>query len=240
MIERVQKIIASAGICSRRKAEELIEQGKVTVNGIKITLGDKADGDVDKILVNGKLIQPSKKVYYMLNKPKRYITTSNDMYGRKKITDLVPQNPRVFSVGRLDRDSTGLIIMTNDGDFANNITHPSKKVEKTYIAILDKPFERKHKEFMEKGIVIEKHKIIPKIIQLDRNTVAITLHVGIHKVVKRILKEVGFYVKQLHRTHIGNLSLDVESGTFRELTKEDLKKIFEPSKITKQTFLDNK
>lgn len=239
MVERVQKIIASSGICSRRKAEELIEEGKVTVNGVRITLGDKADSEIDKIKVNGKLIHPSKKVYYMLHKPKRYITTSIDMYGRKKVTDLVPLNPRVFSVGRLDRDSTGLLLMTNDGEFANSVTHPSNGVEKTYIAILDKPFEKKHKEQLERGVVVEKHKIIPKIVQLNRNTVAVTLHVGIHKVVKRMLKEIGFYVKQLHRTHIGSLALDVEVGTYRELEKEDLDKIFKKQKITKQTFLEN-
>jgi 23S rRNA pseudouridine2605 synthase len=238
MIERVQKIIASAGICSRRKAEEVIQEGKVKVNGQTITLGDKANAKIDKVEVNGKLIQPSEKIYYMLHKPKRYITTSVDMYGRKKVTDLVPLNPRVFSVGRLDRDSTGFLILTNDGEFANLVTHPSNKVEKTYIAILDKPFERKHKEQLERGIIIEKHKVKPKIVQLDKNTVAVTLHVGIHKVVKRILKEVGFYVRQLHRTHIGSLALDVEVGTYRLLTKEDIRQIFIKNKITKKTFID--
>lgn len=238
MIERVQKIIAASGLCSRRKAEELISEGKVTVNGVLISLGDKANAEVDKIEVNGKLIQSDKKVYYMLHKPKRYITTSVDMYGRKKVTDLVPQKPRVFSVGRLDRDSTGFLILTNDGEFANLVTHPSNEVEKTYIAITDKPFEKKHKEFLERGVIIEKHKIKPKIVQLNKNTIAVTLHIGIHKVVKRILKEAGFFVKQLHRTHIGNLALDIEVGGFRELEKADLDKIFEKPKITKKTFLD--
>lgn len=239
MIERVQKIIASSGVCSRRKAEELIDQGKVKVNGRIISLGDKADSELDKIEVNDKLIQPTKRIYYMLHKPKRYITTSQDMYDRKKVTDLVPANPRVFSVGRLDRDSTGFLILTNDGEFANLITHPSNQVEKTYIAILDKPFEKKHKEQLERGIILEKHKVVPKIVQLDKNTVAITLHVGIHKVVKRILKEVGFYVRQLHRTHIGSLALDIEVGSYRELTSDDIKKIFTKPKITKKTFLED-
>lgn len=238
MIERVQKIIASSGLCSRRKAEEFIEKGQVSVNGRVITLGDKANAQIDKIEVNGRRIEPDKKVYYMLHKPKRYITTSSDMYGRKKVTDLVPSSPRVFSVGRLDRDSTGFLILTNDGEFANLITHPSNKVEKTYIAMLDKPFEKKHKEILERGVVLEKHRIIPKVVVLDKTTVAVTLHVGIHKVVKRMLKEVGFYVRQLHRTHIGALALDIESGTFRELSKEDMNKLFETSKITKKTFLE--
>ena len=238
MVERVQKIIASSGLCSRRKAEELISEGKVKVNGVLITLGDKADAQNDKIEVNGKLIHVDKKVYYMLHKPKRYITTSVDMYGRKKVTDLVPANPRVFSVGRLDRDSTGFLILTNDGDFANLVTHPSNGVEKTYIAILDKPFEKKHREMLEHGVVIEKHKIVPKVVQLDKNTVAVTLHIGIHKVVKRLLKEIGFYVKQLHRTHIGSLALDVEVGGYRELEQKDLDLIVTKPNITKQTFLE--
>ena len=237
MKERVQKIIASSGLCSRRKAEELISEGKVTVNGVLITLGDKANSSLDKIIVDGKLIHSEKKVYYMLHKPRRYITTNDDMFGRQKVIDLVPSKPRVFSVGRLDRNSTGLLILTNDGEFANKVTHPRNEVVKTYIAVLDKPFDRKHKDFLEGGVQLEGRVIKPKVIILDKKTVVVSLHVGIHKVVKRILKIAGFYVRQLHRTHIGNLALDVESGEYRVLSEDDLKKVFEKPNITKDTFL---
>ena len=238
MIERVQKIIASSGLCSRRKAEELIKEGKVFVNKKQISLGDKADPDVDKIFVDGKLIKLENKIYYMLHKPRRYITTSDDLFGRKKVLDLIPKTPRVFSVGRLDRDSTGLLILTNDGFFANKVTHPSNQIIKTYIAVLDKPFTSKDKRFLEKGVNLEGRMVRSEIIILDKNTVAVSLHVGIHKVVKRILKIAGFYVRQLHRTHIGNLALDVPVGEYRVLEKDDLKKVFEKPELSKETFLN--
>ncbi|MBN1175039.1 rRNA pseudouridine synthase [Candidatus Woesearchaeota archaeon] len=239
MQERVQKIIASSGLCSRRKAEELIEEGHVKVNNVVVSLGDKADSQTDIILVNGKQIKIEEKKYYVLNKPKGYITTSDDMFNRKKVTDLVPRSPRVFSVGRLDRDATGILILTNDGDFAQNIAHPSKEVEKTYIAILDKPFSTFDIKKFKEGIRIEKDIVKAKVILLEKNTVAITLHVGIHKVVKRLFKMSGYYVRTLHRTHIGSLALDLDKGEWRELTEEDKKLIFTKPKITKATFLEN-
>ncbi len=235
-MDRVQKLIAKAGICSRRKAEELIEQGKVKVNGKTIHLGDKAEMS-DNIFVNGKQLVFEEPTYYMLNKPKRYITTSDDMFGRKKVLDLLPAKPRVYSIGRLDRDTTGILLLTNDGDFAQNISHPSKEISKTYIAILDKKFNEKDKEELEKGIRLDKKLVKSKVLILEPDTIAITLHVGIHKVVKRILKELGYYVKQLHRTHIGNLAVDIDKGEFRKLTEADKKKIFEKPNITKETFL---
>lgn len=237
MQERVQKIIASSGICSRRKAEEMIDEGRVKVNGVVISLGDKADAKEDIILIDNKQIRIEEKKYYMLNKPKGYITTSDDMYNRKKVTDLVPKSPRVFSVGRLDRDATGILILTNDGDFAQNIAHPSKEVEKTYIAILDKPFESPDLKKLKEGMDIEKHTVKAKVVILDKKTVAITLHVGIHKIVKRLFKELGYFVRSLHRTHIGSLPVDIESGEWRELTSEDKELIFIKPKITKETFL---
>ena len=239
MEERVQKIISASGLCSRRKAEEFIEEGKVKVNGVLISLGDKADSQVDKITVNGKLIKIEEKKYYMLNKPKDYITTSSDMYNRKIVTELVPKSPRVFSVGRLDRDATGILILTNDGEFAQNIAHPSKEIDKTYIAILDRPFKKSDVGQISRGIKIDKHIVKAKIVLLEKNTVSITLHVGIHKIVKRLFKELGYYVRTLHRTHIGALAVDVDKGEFRELTDEDKRLIFTKADISRSTFLDD-
>ncbi len=237
MRERVQKIIAQSGLCSRRKAEELIQQGVVSVNGVRITIGDKADAQTDTICVGDKPIILEEKVHYMLNKPKNYITTNDDMYKRNKVTDLVPKKPRVFGVGRLDRDASGLLILTNDGDFAQRILHPKHKIKRTYIAILKEPFNPKDLKKFKEGVLIDKRKVFANAVILEKNIIAITLHVGFHKVVKRLCKEIGYYVKHLHRTHMGNLAVDVEQGTYRELDKKDMKKIFEEPHITKQTFI---
>lgn len=237
MLERVQKIIASSGLCSRRKAEELIEDGKVKVNDVIITIGDKADIQKDKITVNGQRIEKEPFVYYMLHKPKNYVTTSFDPHARHMVTELVPKKPRVFSVGRLDIDATGLLILTNDGDFANRIMHPRYHAEKTYIAVLKSPFNAKDCIKAKKGVLVDNTLVKANIIPLDKITVAITIHVGIHKVVKRVFKELGYYVKTLHRTHIGNLALDMPEGEYRPITKEEKKQLTQTAQITKETFL---
>ena len=175
-MDRVQKIIAESGLCSRRKAEELIEDGKVTVNGVTITIGDKADKETDNICVEGQKIHIEEKVYYPLNKPKNYLCTSSDVYKRKTVLELVPKKKRVYSVGRLDRDATGLLLITNDGDFANNITHPSHEVKKTYIAVLDAPFKPSQAKILEEGIRLDKQLVKGKIVVLDKDTIAITIH----------------------------------------------------------------
>ncbi|MCA9477621.1 MAG: rRNA pseudouridine synthase [Nanoarchaeota archaeon] len=238
-MDRVQKIIAESGLCSRRKAEELIEAGKVKVNGVVIGLGDKADRDVDDIKVDGKKIAVEDKVYYLLHKPKNYLCTSRDMYDRKTVLELVPKGKRVFSVGRLDRDATGLLLLTNDGDFGNKVMHPSHEVKKTYIAVLDLPFKPSDAKKLEEGIKIDRQVVKGKIIILDKKTIAITVHSGMNKVIKRICKALGYYVRQLHRTHIGSLAVDVPVGEFRELSPEELKLVFKQPKISKATFTDS-
>ncbi|MGM5480984.1 MAG: pseudouridine synthase [Nanobdellota archaeon] len=236
-LQRLQKLIAASGYCSRRKAEELIKQGVVSVNGINVTIGDKADPVQDTITVHGEPITFEKKEYYMLHKPLDYITTSSDMYDRKIVTELVDTKARVFPVGRLDRDATGLLLMTNDGDFANKIMHPSREVQKTYIAILTEQFDKSDLDKLLKGIKIEKQNVkADQAIMLENNTVALTVHVGINKVVKRLFKGIGYYVKHLHRTHIGSLALDIPAGEYRPLTGEDRKLIFTPHELGLETF----
>ncbi len=236
MEERVQKIIAQSGMCSRRKAEALIEDGKVEVNGTVITIGSKADGQKDTITVEGNEITKEKFVYYILHKPTRYITTSSDLFDRKKVLDLVPSKPRVFSIGRLDRDTSGLLLLTNDGDFANKIMHPRYEVRKTYIAILDGPFNKNAIGKAKEGVRIDGHLVRADIIILEPDTVAVSVETGIHKVVKRLLKSLGYYVRQLHRTHIGDLALDIEEGKWRTLEESEKKLIFKKTTITKETY----
>jgi 23S rRNA pseudouridine2605 synthase len=235
-MERVQKIIAGAGLCSRRKAEELIKQGKVKVNGNIIQLGDQARPE-DSVVVSGKEINKEEKKYYLLHKPKAYITTSDDLFGRKKVLDLVPKKPRVFAVGRLDRDATGLLLLTNDGTFANNVMHPSKEIPKTYLVVLDKPFEKNLLEKFQQGIKIDKTLVHAKAILVNDTTIAVTVHVGLHKVVKRLFKELGYYVRKLYRTHVGNLEIDFPVGHYKELTQKDKQLIFEKPNITKEKIL---
>lgn len=238
-MERVQKIIAQSGLCSRRKAEELIKEGKVKVNNKLITIGDQADAQKDTITVNNKPLEKEKPVYYMLNKPRDYITTSSDLFNRKKVLDLLPKSPRVFSVGRLDRYATGLLLLTNDGEFANKVMHPRYETSKTYLVTLDKPLSKKDEVILQKGIKIDKTVVKSQVVILEPKIVAVTVHVGLHKVVKRLFKELGYFVKQLHRTHIGNLAIDIEEGQYRLLTQQEIKLLFEKPKIFKKTFLDS-
>ena len=230
-LERVQKIIAASGYCSRRKAEELIENGNVTVNHKLITIGDKADIAKDTIEIDGNIIKKEEPIYYLLNKPKGFITTSSDMYEREIVTELVPKTPRVFPVGRLDRDTEGLLIMTNDGEFGNKVMHPRNEVDKTYVAILDKEFDTKDFEILRSGVIVEGKKIHASIRLLGPRTVSITLHVGVNKVVKRLMKALGYYVKKLTRTHIGSLTTKIPLGRYIELTEEDRKLIFIKRKV---------
>ncbi|MFW5865543.1 MAG: pseudouridine synthase [Nanoarchaeota archaeon] len=236
-LERVQKLIARSGYCSRRKAEELIDQGKVSVNNIPITLGDKADPVADTVYVEGKALTYEKKEYFMLHKPKGYITSMSDAYERKTVTELIETENRVYPVGRLDRDATGMLIMTNDGDFAQQISHPRSEVSKTYVAILTTTFDEDDLEKLKRGFRIDSQNVkADQAIMLADNTVAVNIHVGLNKVVKRLFKECGYYVKHLHRTHIGSLALDVLEGEYRPLKEADRKAIFSPLELSKETF----
>ncbi len=234
MTERVQKLIAKSGLCSRRKAEELIQEGRVKVNDKTCEIGDVADQNTDTIYVDNQPLEFPELVYYAVHKPKNYITSTKDPFAKQLITELVPQKPKVFPVGRLDKDATGLLILTNDGDFAQKISHPSNEIPKTYIAVLKRPFHEKNT--LEKGVLIDGRKITPQIIQLNKNTIAITVRVGMHKIVKRIVKEAGNYVKHLHRTHIGNFALDVLEGEYREISESERKELLKEPTITPKTF----
>lgn len=233
--QRVQKFIALSGIASRRKAEELIEQGRVKVNDKQITIGDKCL-PTDKIKVNNKLINfdTDDKKYIIINKSYGYITTKSDELGRKTVFDLLkPQDRKknLFSVGRLDKDTTGLLILTNDGDFNQQIIHPSKKISKEYIVILDKELENQDKIEIQKGIELDNYKLKrTHIKQIGELTYLVKIFEGRKRQVRRMFEEFNYNIVKLTRIRIGNLDLkdtNLKHGEYEIVSKEFLlKKIF--------------
>lgn len=216
-MERVQKIIAESGFCSRRKAEELIQEGKVYVNNVKIIIGDKAGPD-DEIRIGHKVIEKVKKVYIMLNKPKGYITTNDDMYERKKVTDLIDIDVRVFPVGRLDRDASGLLLMTNDGDWGNKIMHPRYDIDKEYLAEIDGTIDKETVARMNEGVKLKDGFVKPKVKLVSKDYCSIIIHEGKNKIVKRIFNEFGVRVIQLKRVRIGNYVLgNLKPGEWKHI-----------------------
>ena len=230
--ERVQKILAAAGVDSRRKCEELIAQGIVTVNGKTIKLGDQADAALDDIRIEGDKINTKvKSIYLMFHKPVRTITTVSDMYERATVMHFLDQkyeNTRLYPVGRLDRDAEGLLLFTNDGEFANRVMHPRYTIDKTYRVWLDQPFKRSDSRIIEDGMKLEDGWVRNMTLkQVDKDCVEITLHVGRHKVVKRIFDALGYRVTRLIRIKVGDLALGtLKPGKSMELTKELIDKIF--------------
>lgn len=233
MIERLQKLIAQSGICSRRHAEELILDGKVMVNGVIVnTLGSKAS-DEDEIIVNGKKLVLEKKVYYMLNKPKDTITTSSDTHDRNTVIDLFKDlKERVFAVGRLDKDTTGLLIITNDGDLSMKLMHPRFETDKTYECVVEPSLNQETLNILLKGVYLDDGYAKANSVKLiDYNSrlckVSINISIGKKHIVKRMIKYVGGEVKELKRITMGPLKLDktLKEGQYRMLTEEEIDKL---------------
>ena len=235
-MERLQKVIANSGYCSRRKAEDLIEQGKVLVNGeLVTTLGTKVNGN-DAIIVEGKILKNEEdKVYYLLNKPRGIISSSNDDKNRKTVVDLIDTDKRIYPIGRLDYDTTGLIILTNDGTLSNKLMHPSNGVEKKYVAKLNKFFDIADLKKLEKGVIVDNIKCKPTRVKIKKNDrikdfsiVEITIVEGRNHIVKRVFENLGYLVDKLSRIEYAFLSIDnLRSGEYRELTKKEIKKLYE-------------
>ncbi len=221
MEERVQKILSNNGYCSRRKAEELIEKGLVSVNGTVITIGDKATIE-DDIIVEGNPIKKEKKVYYAFYKPPRCVTALTDPF-YPTIMEYIKIKERVFPVGRLDFNTTGLIILTNDGDFANQVAHPSNETKKTYLARLGKTISYRELKKIEVGMEIEgRITKASKVERIEENIVEITIHEGRKHIVKKIFSELGYKVLTLERTRIGKLDLEgLHIGRSRKLSKKE-------------------
>ena len=232
---RIQKIIAESGFCSRRKAEEYIAAGKVTVNGRPCSLGDKALPGKDLIAVDGiKIDQPRKRTLYyiMLHKPRGYVTTMNDELDRKCVTDLLQGLPeRVYPVGRLDKNSEGLLLLTNDGAFANDIMHPSKHVNKTYRVTVRPDINDEQLVKLASGVEIDGRKTLPaNVVVKDkaegRVVLLMTIKEGRNRQIRKMCEAVGLEVARLRRISIGPLKLGMlKPGTYRDLTAEELRAI---------------
>lgn len=232
---RVQKIIADAGIASRRKAEELISRGAVTVNGKKVQLGDKADPYKDKIVVAGReitLSKKAKKYYIMLHKPRGFITTMSDEGGRKCVAELVDDVPaRLFPVGRLDKESEGLLFMTNDGDFANMISHPSTHFAKTYRVTVRPRITEEQLTALTTGVLVDGRVSAPAGIHVvkseqDRTVLEIILEEGRNRQIRKMCEAVNLEVARLKRVAIGPVKLGMlQPGKWRELTPDEMRKI---------------
>ena len=231
---RLQKAIADSGFCSRRKAEEYIVKGKVFVNGERITeLGSKVEGN-EEIIVDGNAISKQDKEYYILYKPRGVISSTKDDKGRKTVVDFFSSNKRLYPVGRLDYDTTGIILLTNDGEFANMMLHPKNKIPKVYIAKLEGIIDGYSIKKIKSGIVIDGIKCIPDRVKLKSadkksNTciVEITIHDGRNHEVKRIFESAGYNVIKFKRESIAFLTLQgLSSGEFRKLTIKEVKQLY--------------
>jgi len=243
MKERLQKILARAGIASRRTAEELIRQGKVTVDSVVVTeMGCRVDPALQSIAFEGRPIAlAAEKIYLLLNKPKGYVTTLDDPQGRPIVTSLLQGiNVRVFPVGRLDVDTEGALILTNDGDFAQSILHPSFEIERTYLALVSGRLERKDIALLERGIELEGRTTWPARLRVRGKTatgtrVEITIHEGRKRQVRKMFQAIEHRVIELKRTAYGGLQLgDLPRGEYRILTRGDLDIIFSRRKSSLQ------
>lgn len=235
MEERLQKVMAELGVASRRKCEELILQGKVTVNGqITTELGTKVDKQNAIILVEGiKITNKIKKVYLLLNKPIGYITSAKDQFDRPTVIDLISEiNVRLYPVGRLDFDTEGLLILTNDGDLTFKITHPSHNVTKTYTALVDGRVQEEAIELFEKGVVIEDYKTAPAKLEIlkyinNDTLINITIHEGKNRQIRKMCDAIGHSILRLKRISIGDLKLgDLSTGHYRHLNKEEIEYLY--------------
>lgn len=230
MTERLQKILASRGVAARRKAEELIAQGRVTCNGITARIGDSADPEQDEILLDGRPLPPSAEyVYIMLNKPRGFVTTMSDEKGRRDVSELVAGcGVRVYPVGRLDIDSEGLLLFTNDGDFANALMHPKHEVEKTYDVWVT-GYRPGGERLLRRPIVLDGYRIYPPKAELhsangDRAVLSVTIHEGRNRQVRRMCQEAGMQVTRLRRVSEGTLKLgQLPLGKWRHLTTDEIR-----------------
>lgn len=235
-MERLQKILSARGVCSRRQAEQLLLDGRVSRNGQVCGLGDRADPETDEILVDGKPIPAGDSpVYIMLHKPRGYVTTMADEKGRKTAAELIDCDRRVYPVGRLDMDSEGLLLFTSDGEFANKMMHPSHETDKIYQAWVEK-YTVDALEKLKEPVVLDGYKIAPPKVKLlsaekGRAMLEITIHEGRNRQVRRMCDMAGMYVTRLRRVSQGSLSLgQLPKGQWRYLTEEEVRALMEKIK----------
>ena len=233
-MDRIAKVIANSGYCSRRKAEELITQGKVMVNGNLVSeLGMKIDSN-DIITISGKTIKREEKEYYLLYKPSGVVTTTSDEKNRKTVVDLIDTDKRIYPVGRLDYDTTGVLLLTNDGELTNKLIHPKNMIDKTYIAKVEGILSVSEIKDLENGVVIDgfktsKSKVKVRRIDKNKNTsvVEITIHEGKNHQVKKMFESVNHKVIKLKRESFSFLNVkNMNAGEYRKLTIKEVKKLY--------------
>ena len=235
---RLNKFIASNGILSRRKIDELILQGRVTVNGSTINeLGYKINAAEDKVSVDGEPVKTStKKIYIILNKPPGVITSVSDEKKRTTVIDLLKLNEKVFPVGRLDYNTTGLLLLTNDGELANKLMHPRNEIYKTYFVKLSKPLEEKHRIKLTEGVMLDDRKTAPSKIRYPKKNnnyqdLFISIYEGRNRQVRNMFENYGYFVRELERVEYAGLKIDnLRQGEWRMLTQDEVKGLYELSK----------
>lgn len=228
---RLNKFISECGIASRRKSEEFIKEGRVNINGKTVTdLSFFVDEENDLIKIDGERVKPQKKIYYLLNKPKGFITTTSDEKGRKTVTDLIPSFQKIFPVGRLDYDTTGVLLLTNDGDFTNFITHPSNKIPREYFVTLDKTLDENDKHKLLNGIRLDGRKSkFEKIFVSGQkhDRVKVTTVEGRNHFVKRMFGVLGYRVEKLERILFGQFNVkNMPSGSYRKLSSREIEDFY--------------
>jgi 23S rRNA pseudouridine2605 synthase len=234
----LQKVLARAGFGSRRANEELIDAGRVTVNGEVAILGRRVDASVDRVEVDGiPVVVRNDVVYYLLNKPRKVVTTAHDPEGRSTVVDLVPEEPRVFPVGRLDYDTEGLLILTNDGDLAHRLTHPSRGVDKEYLVEVDGVPSRGTLRRLREGVELDDGPTAPASARLaeargEVAAVELVIHEGRNRQVRRMLEAVGHPVRRLVRTRIGPVAdRNLAPGAWRPLTRTEVRGLYEATGV---------
>lgn len=232
---RLNKFLANLGICSRRDVKQFLKEKSVTVNGQRVKVsGERIDPRKDDIKINGNKIRPPKLVYYLLNKPKGFISTTADEFGRKNVISLIPTKERIYPVGRLDKDTTGLLILTNDGEFTNLLTHPKYHIYKVYRLTISGNINPPQLRALRSGVLLNDGITAPAKVRIvkEKNTTSIleiTLHEGKNRQIRRMCETVGISLLALQRIRIGTLTLDnLGEGMYRTLTSpevQNLKKI---------------
>ena len=237
---RLNRYLAHAGLASRRKADELIQAGVVKVNGKTITSMGHQVQFGDKVHVRGKLIQPEQKVYILMNKPKDFLTTTDDDRGRRTVLDIIknfphklnlPYTPRVYPVGRLDRLTTGVLLITNDGELTQRLSHPKFGVKKSYLATLNKPLHQEDFELIKNGLTLEDGSIqvdsVAYEAKSEQHVVSVELHSGRNRIVRRMFEHLGYEVERLDRLEYGGLNKkNLSRGDWRFLAKHEVEKLW--------------
>ena len=231
MIVRLNKYLSECGVASRRKSDDLILDGRVSVNGnLIVELGAKIDTSVDEVSIDGEKLKTQKKVYFLLNKPKGVITTTIDDKRRKTVTDLINTKEKIFPVGRLDFNTTGVLLLTNDGDFSNFLTHPKNGIEREYEVLLDKPLSQDDKQKLLKGVYLDRRKsLFANITYPKRNNflIARVLTVeGRNHFVKRMFEVTGYRVRELSRIRFGKITVkNLQKGEYRAISPKEIKQL---------------